>query len=148
MGLEKSGAFAEHGEAIKDHIPEGGLMILDDEYIEQYITFRGSPHGVDTYYGRHFFYRSLTGALFTMTVPPLAEVGLSPHDQFRSEDYPTLRASCEVLDHIGTRLYENATIPVALAHEYAAYPLEAAGQVLKLHAEDQLGSAVPAAVEA
>jgi hypothetical protein len=35
-------------------------------------------------------------------------------------------------------MYENATIPVTLAHQYAAYPLSAAGRVLKLHAEEHL----------
>jgi hypothetical protein len=42
-------------------------------------------------------------------------------------------------------MYENATIPVTLAHQYAAYPLSAAGRVLKLHAEEHLdeGRTVP-----
>jgi hypothetical protein len=39
------------------------------------------------------------------------------------------------------RLYQDATIPVALAHKYAAYPLPTAGQVLKLHAEEHLDRA-------
>lgn len=52
FGLEKSGTFAEHGNAIARHIPEETLMKLDDDFVERYITFRDSPHGKDTYYGR------------------------------------------------------------------------------------------------
>lgn len=138
VGVEKGGMFAEHANAIRQHIPEGMLMALSDEYIQRYITFRGSPHGADTYYGRHFFYRARSGSIFTISVPPLGRIGASPNDRFELVDYPTLRATCEVLDRIGTRLYENATIPVALAHHYAAYPLTSAGRVLKLHAEEHL----------
>lgn len=138
LGLEKSGTFHEHGQAIADHLPPGTLMTLDQDYIERYITFRGSPHGKDTYYGRHFYYRSRSGQLYTVTVPPLAAVGDHPHSALGLEQYPTLRGTCRLLDAVGTRLYENGTIPVALAHQYAAYPLATAGRVLKLHAEEHL----------
>jgi hypothetical protein len=142
VGLEKSGQFSEHAQAISEHIPEGRLMVLTDDYVTRYITFKGSPHGADTYYGRHFFYRARNGSIFTLTVPPLGRLGATPTDPFALHDYPTLRATCEVLDRIGTRLYENATIPVALAHQWCAYPLAAAGQVLKLHAEEHLEKTV------
>jgi hypothetical protein len=145
VGAEKSGQFAEHGRAIAEHIPEGQLMTLDDGYIQTYITFSGSEHGRDTYYGRHFYYRALTGQLYTITVPPLGHLGAEAHGPFNAADYPTLRATCRVLDRIGTRLYENATIPVALAHKYVAYPLATAGRVLKLHAEEHLDRSAAAA---
>jgi hypothetical protein len=119
-------------------LDDGCLIILNNEYVERYITFRDSPHGKDTYYGRHFLYRSRSGAMYTITVPPLGRVGALAIDDFRPEDYPTLRATCEVLDQIGTRLYPDATIPVALAHQFAAYPLRSAGRVLKKHAERYL----------
>lgn len=138
VGLEKSGQFSEHAQAISEHIPEGRLMVPTDDYVTRYITFKGSPHGSDTYYGRHFFYRARNGSIFTLTVPPLGRLGATPTDDFALQDYPTLRATCEMLDRIGTRLYENATIPIALAHQWCAYPLAAADQVLKLHAEEHL----------
>jgi hypothetical protein len=138
VGLEKSGQFAEHALAILEYVPRGRLMVLTDKYVETYITHRGSTHGEDTYYGRHFFYHSTNGSMLTITVPPLGRIGAAPTDEFSPADYPTLRASCDVLDRIGTRLYENATIPVALAHRWCAYPLAQATEVLKLHAEEHL----------
>ena len=96
VGIEKGGMFAEHADAIREHIPEGMLMTLPDHYVQRYITFRGSPHGADTYYGRHFFYRAASGSIFTITIPPLGNFGASPHDPFKVGDYPTLRATCEV----------------------------------------------------
>ncbi len=146
VGVEKSGAFWEHAQAIRDHVPEGRLMLLDEEYVERYITFKGAAeHGRDTYYGRHFFYRAVGGQIYVMTVPPLGHVGAERHGPLDLEDYPTLATTCGVLDAIGTRLYDDATIPITLAHKYAAYPLTTAGQVLKLHAEEHLDRAIAAA---
>jgi hypothetical protein len=145
VGIEKSGAFWDHAQAIRDHVPEGNLMLLDEDYIERYITFKGAAvHGRDTYYGRHFFYRAQGGQIYVITVPPLGRVGAERHGALDLDDYPTLRATCSVLDAIGTRLYDDATIPITLAHKYAAYPLTTAGQVLKLHAEEHLDRAMAA----
>lgn len=148
VGIEKGGRFNDHAQVIRpiidEAISEDGdsrgrrLVVLSDEYVQKYITFRGKTHGLDTYYGRHFFYRSSSGAMYTITVPPLGAIDVLPHHDFRPEDYPTLRATCDVLDKIGTRLYPDATIPVALAHDFAAYPLQGAGKILKLHAEQHL----------
>ena len=145
LGAEKSGRFVEHGHAIREYVPEGHLLVLDEDYTQTYITFAGSTHGRDTYYGRHFFYRAVNGQMYTITVPPLGNVGAEAYGTFRVEDYPTLRSTCSVLDRIGTRLYQDATIPVALAHKYVAYPLATAGRVLKLHAEEHLDRSQAAA---
>jgi hypothetical protein len=144
VGAEKGGQFVEHGHAIREHLPEGHLMVLDDHYTQTYITFNGSPHGRDTYYGRHFYYRAITGQMYTITVPPLGNVGAEAHGGFSEADYPTLRSTCSILDRIGTRLYQDATIPVALAHKYVAYPLATAGRILKLHAEEHLDRSMAA----
>jgi hypothetical protein len=145
VGIEKTGMFADHANLIRPiverHLAAEGretkaaLLTLDEQYVRKWITNPTSQFGEDTYYGRHFLYRSRTGAMYTITVPPLRRVGAIPEEDFRPEDYPTLGATCDVLDIIGTRLYPDATIPVALAHEFAAYPLENADRVLRLHAE-------------
>ena len=54
--------------------------------------------------------------------------------------YPALRRTLLLLDEIGTRLYDNALIPVALAHSFAAYPLTTSTQVLRLLTEQTLGA--------
>jgi hypothetical protein len=138
VGIEKSGAFHDHGISIAEHIPERHAMLPDERYIKQWIAAGDGVYGKDTYYGKHFYYRSVAGGIFTLSIPPLARVGDEPHTISKVEAYPTLRATCELLDRIGTRLYPNATIPVVLAHQYAAYPLDTAGHVLRLHAEEHL----------
>ncbi len=69
VGIEKSGTFVEHARAIRPHIPTGMLMAPDADYVERYITFRGSQHGAETYYGRHFFYRSAARRVYVIHGP-------------------------------------------------------------------------------
>lgn len=145
VGIEKSGVFVEHARAIRPHIPAGTLMAPDAEYVERYITFRGSPHGAETYYGRHFFYRTAARRIYVITVPPLGRVDALPHEPFDPADYPTLASTCALIERIGTRLYDDATIPLVLAHRFAAFPAETAGSVLRLHVEQHLGQKPAAA---
>jgi len=79
VGIEKCGAFHDHGVSIADHIPEGHLMLPDDDYIKHWIAPGNGAHGEDTYYGKHFYYRSAVGGIFTLSIPPLRAVGEEPH---------------------------------------------------------------------
>lgn len=139
IGIEKGGQFAEHADAIADRIPLRTLMTLPDDYIYRYVlTFRPAAHatfGRDTYYGQKFFYRTGQGQLLTITVPKLAGQGV--HDAHAYENLPT---SLLLLDRIGTSLYKDATIPIALAHRFASIPLSTGSRVLTLLSRRLLGA--------
>jgi hypothetical protein len=141
VGVEKSGRFVEHADLIKHLIPEGNVMTLSREYINR-ITGRPPQHqyGTDEFYGRRFIYRTTSGNALVITVPP--KPGATPYGDQASEDvgsYPSLRVICEVLDHVQTRLYSNAVIPVALAHSAASLPLGVGQSVLRALGQRLLG---------
>jgi len=141
VGVEKSGRFVEHAELIKELIPEGQVMRLTTAYINR-ITGRptGNRYGTDEFYGRRFIYRTTAGDPLVITVPPKS--GVLPYEGAGAEDfgsYPTLRAACEVLDAVRTRLYPNAVIPVALAHNSASLPLGVGQSVLRAMAQKGVG---------
>ena len=65
IGVEKSGNFVTHFERIdQDKHGVSGVFhsqvahLLTDEYIKKHIIFSDStkPYGLDTYFGRKFFY--------------------------------------------------------------------------------------------
>lgn len=97
VGIEKSGLFVEHARAIRSHVPPRMLMAPDRDYVERYITFRGSPHGSETYYGRHFFYCSRDRRIYVITVPP--PTGRSPTRTAR----PTATTPLRLADARGVR---------------------------------------------
>ncbi|MGW0435337.1 hypothetical protein ACWDV4_22705 [Micromonospora sp. NPDC003197] len=153
VGIEKTGRFADHAQAIRDFIPEGHVMMLDTPYINKYVTIQTEAHyyGRDEFYGRRFIYRTRTGEVLVVTVPrvpggpPYEKPEKRPDGTFSyraSEDfasYPTLKATLEVLDLLQTRLYPNAVIPVALAHSASSLPLGTGRSVLTLLAQQSLG---------
>lgn len=141
IGIEKTGQFAEFASAISHRLERQHLMMLPDSFIFQHIlTYRASPNsafGRDTYYGQKFFYKTAKGQLLTISIPKRRETSA---DSFRPENYPTLPNALALLDRIGTTLYEDALIPVALAHSYASIPLRTGSKVLTLLARHHLGS--------
>ena len=141
VGVEKSGTFVEHAQLIAHLIEPGQVMFLPTEYINR-VTGRPikNAYGSDEFYGRRFFYRTRTGGILVFTVPPAP--GITPYGDPAGElwsSYPTLRPICEVLDQVKTRLYENAVIPVALAHSAAALPLGVGQSVLRTLVQQSLG---------
>lgn len=141
VGVEKSGRFVEHAQLISHLIPAGHVMFLSREYINR-MTGRPPqhPYGTDEFYGRRFIYRTTSGSPLVITVPPKG--GITPYGEAAGEDianYPSLRVICEVLDHLQTRLYENAVIPVALAHSAASLPLGVGQSVLRALGQRLLG---------
>jgi hypothetical protein len=142
VGVEKSGTFVEHAQLIAHLIEPGQVMFLTTEYINR-MTGRqlSNPYGSDEFYGRRFIYRTRSGGVLVVTVPPKPGVtpyGEDPDGELWSS-YPTLRPICEVLDHVQTRLYENAVIPVALAHSAASLPLGVGQSVLRALVQQSLG---------
>lgn len=141
VGVEKSGAFVEHANLIAHLIEPGQVMFLTTDYINR-VTGRplNNPYGSDEFYGRRFIYRTKNGRTLVVTVPP--KPGVTPYGDPDGElwsSYPTLRPICEVLDHVQTRLYENAVIPVALAHSAASLPLGVGQSVLRALVQQSLG---------
>jgi hypothetical protein len=134
VGIEKTGFAVDHLRALSGRIQPGTLMRLPDDYLARTLRARSWS---ETYYGRKFFYRSDSGQALVITVPPLGE-DFSPYPSDKTTDksdpayYPTLRRTLVLLDQVGTRLYDNALIPVALAHSFAAYPLTTSSQVLRI----------------
>ena len=149
VGVEKSGTFVEHAAAIAEYVPECHLMGLDNVYVQTRIRVKdpGKMYGEDEFYGRRFFYKTSTGRMLVITVPRLPEgdpyenrsPGKLPDMHANPEHYPTLRATLEALDRVQTRMYPNAVIPVALAHEAVALPLGTGSHVLTLMAKQALG---------
>ena len=142
VGLEKTGQFAEHAAAIADRIQPRTLMLLPDQYIYDHVLASrhaaASQFGRDTYYGQKFFYRTEQGHLLTLTTPRAPELSGPWHDP---SNYQILSPTLRLLDAIGTNLYTDAVIPIALAHSYASIPLRTGSRVLTLLSRQLLSSA-------
>ncbi|WJK33170.1 hypothetical protein [Solwaraspora sp. WMMA2065] len=134
IGVAKSGYPVEHFHGIRRFVERRHLMRLDDAYMTERLRVRSLA---ETYFGRKLFYHSGDGQLLVITVVPETELayGYGETDYSDFSRFPALARTLDLLDNIGTRLYDDALIPVALAHHWAAYPLANAEKVLRMLTE-------------
>ncbi|HEX8342267.1 MAG TPA: DNA double-strand break repair nuclease NurA [Tepidisphaeraceae bacterium] len=139
LGIEKTGTFVTHFDEI-DQTEQPGVarfaprthLLLTDRYIKDRISLSDSDkrYGVDTYFGRKFFYKSEAGGRIVGTLPFLTH----EQDTLDSADtslYPQFGTLCALLDKLASNRYPNAVTPLVSAHAEAAIPLELGRKVLQ-----------------
>jgi len=131
LGLEKSGSFFNHfididtsKEGTIDIFQRQSAFLLSDAYIKKNIIYSEStkPYGLDTYFGRKFFYKTASGQKL---VPVVAwyndyqkNISTANPDQF-----PRLGDVLHLLDRLVSNRYPNSISPLISAHAEASIPL-------------------------
>ena len=118
-----------------------GTRRVDDEVISRIKNRTDvADFGQETYFGRKFFYYTKDASMLVITVPPPTGVPYGEGVGQPSEDsYPALPKVLSAIDETGSSMYRDAIVPIALAHEAAAYPIGVGTDVLKLAAREILG---------
>ena len=139
LGIEKSGAFVTHFDELDRSETAGevrfaarNFALLTDRYIKDRVIFSDSPkrYGVDTYFGRKFFYKTKGGARIVASLPFLDDT----QDTLASEDigpYREFGTACHLLDALVSSRFANALAPIVSAHSHAAIPLGLGAKVLQ-----------------
>ncbi|WP_217808638.1 hypothetical protein [Derxia lacustris] len=138
IGLQKDGQVMEHARSIARFLPNGTFHVVDDEYRDAYInSVNNENFGTETYFGQDFIFKTEKGNIFTVGLPyPAAKKsGTKEFSRLKSDltRYGSdLGRAFDVVRHFELDLYENAVIPVALAHRHASISLKPGGKVLDL----------------
>lgn len=144
IGIEKSGPFFNHfleidtsEDGIKDKFPTQSALLLNDEYIKQNIIFSESlkPYGQDTYFGRKFFYKTLSGHKIVPVVAYYDDVQKNL-DTARPEQFSRLADVMNLLDRLSSNRYPNSVSPLISAHSEAAIPLNIGKRIFEDIARD------------
>lgn len=149
MGLQKTGGVMDHARLLERFLPNGVLRIIDDEYRHIYITGSDAPStnfGNETYYGQDFLFKTERGRIFNFALPYPFEskdsdrFGISfSKMKVEMHRYGSLvERACDLIRHFELDLYDNAIVPVALAHRHASISLMPGGKVLDLIARGAL----------
>lgn len=144
VGVEKSGTFVTHFEridqdetGIQGKFPLQTVGLLTDEYIKKNIIFSEStkPYGSATYFGRKFFYKTVSGARLVASVPFLDE---SHRDMTRADpdQFPRLADAIGLLDQLVSSRYQNSLSPLISAHGEASIPMNLGARVLEKMAKE------------
>ncbi|NJL99150.1 MAG: DNA double-strand break repair nuclease NurA [Synechococcaceae cyanobacterium SM2_3_2] len=140
IGLQKSGAVMDHALLLNRFLPKGVYRVVDDDYRYSFITGSDNPaenFGSETYYGQDFLFKTERGRVFNFALPyPFRD---KQHKaQFASEKVEPQRygslieRACDFIRHFELDLYDNAIVPVALAHRHASISLVPGGKVLDM----------------
>ncbi len=141
VGLQKSGQVVDHVNFVDRFLPDNRLFAINDEYRYKYILAgreeAKNGFGYETYYGQDFIYKTSTGRTFVFGLPYPYDTknptGVNfIKEKVKFENYPQLQRAIKLINHFESDLYENAVIPVALAHHYTAISLQPGGRVLDL----------------
>lgn len=164
FGIEKSGRFFDHWCRLDipvevDHsekngdeefrhvqwgrIPRQAVLLPNDPYIKKFIVPSESKkfHGKDTYFGRPFMYKTITGAM----IVGISSILNDTHDDRSTANinqYPRLPDVLDLLDLLVSHRYPNAVIPLIAAHSEAAIPLQMGEKVLDRLTNEHIASKV------
>lgn len=127
-------------ERLHGRIKPRQVFLLDNAYIRTNIA-RGDPatiHGISTYYGRPFLYKTKTSAMIVGMSPMLR-----PGDQDRTTatpaQYPRLADTLDLLDALISMRYPNAVLPLIAAHAHAAIPVQMGDKMFDTLIRNYLG---------
>ncbi|WP_183576113.1 DNA double-strand break repair nuclease NurA [Mucilaginibacter sp. X5P1] len=131
IGIEKTGTFVNHFIDIDttasggdDKFPRQSAFLLNDAYIKKNIIFSEStkPYGLDTYFGRKFFYKTLSGHKIVAATACFSD-DQKELDTARTDQFSRLGDVMELLDRLVSSRYPNSISALVSAHAEAAIPL-------------------------
>jgi hypothetical protein len=147
IGLQKEGQVMEHARSLERHLPKNTFRPVDDEYRNRYISpVNNDNFGHETYFGQDFIFKTGNGRIFTVALPyPFmnkANRQVFAQKKAEPETYgEQLGRAFDVIRYFEFDLYENAVVPIALAHRHASISLVPGGKVLDLVTRHGLGVA-------
>jgi hypothetical protein len=137
-GLEKSGAFVEHADAIAQLLGDGSVLVLDDDYIYRYVLpgkgAPANPYGSSTYYSSKLIFKARGGQVHVVTVPTTES---KPHPT--EKDLRNLGAILTNVEKLRCDMYDNALMPVALVNKFVSLANHPSSRILQKFAVDTLG---------
>ena len=130
VGVEKSGQFKDHALNIKESMSAGSVLGMDNHYVYEYVKSGSTDleYGERDHYGWPFIYKSQSNRIFVLDLPQLP----TGADKYDPQNYSLMRKTLESISSVETALYDDATIPITLAHQSASIPLKTGTRVLEL----------------
>lgn len=144
LGVEKTGTFVNHFEEIDrketgepDRIPNQSVFLLYHSYIKDKIIFSKSDkhYGIDTYFGRKFFYKTKTGQRLVGTVAFFNDYQKNLETAHINQ-FPRIADAISLLDQLASSRYPNAITPLSSAHSEASIPLNLGKRILETIAKE------------
>ncbi|MEM8535473.1 MAG: NurA domain-containing protein [Chloroflexota bacterium] len=134
-GLEKSGAFVDHADEITNHLANGSVLLLDNDYIYKYIipgkADPANPYGRTTYYSNKILFKTMDAGMYVISLPTV-DVCANPTIQ----DFHNFDVTLTNIEKLKCDMYDNALMPVALANKLVSLANHPSSRILQKFAVD------------
>lgn len=136
-GLEKSGAFVDHAQAIQQNLDSGKVLILSNDYIYRYIRPEPSdsqrPYASTSNYGHKVIFKSRNGQMYVISVPS-RELKKQP----TINDLPNLQIILSNIESLRCDMYDSAIFPVALVNKLVSLSAHPSQRILQKFASKSI----------
>jgi hypothetical protein len=136
-GLEKSGPFVEHADAISERLENGKALLLDDAYIYKNIVpgvaDPSGPYGRPTYVGNKLIFKTRRGCMYVASLPTV-DTNATPIES----DFRNLQVILTNIEKLKCDMYDNSLIPVALANRLVSLANHPSSRILQKFATDAM----------
>jgi hypothetical protein len=148
IGLQKTGMVMEHARSLARHLRSGTYCPITDQYRAKFINGiapQTENFGHETYYGQDFIYKTDSGRVFDVCLAyPFPDKKQRSDFAAKKADVanyvPWLARAFALIRHLEFDLYENAVVPVALAHRHASISLQPGGKLLDMLTQKHLSA--------
>lgn len=146
VGIEKSGAFVDHAQAIcipyegKNLLDKGKYLILSNDYIYKYVV-PGDPrkmhYGSTSYYGGKVIFHSPDDQIITLSIPVEDKnVIRNP----KKEQYRNIDVILKNIQKLKCDMYDDSIVPIALANKLVSLANHPSQTLLEKFASSNLKS--------
>ena len=137
LGIEKSGAFVDHANEIRDLMPSCSFMILGDSYIYRHISDgeeRPNRSYADTsYYGHKVIFKSSKGQVYVVSIP-VPCLKKEPTEK----DLPNLQTILTHIEELRCDMYNSSLIPIVLINKHVSLSEHFSGKILRSYAKSSV----------
>lgn len=137
VGLEKSGSFVDHADALSARLAPGSVVLLDNAYIYRHIlpgkADLSHGYGHTTYYGHKLFFKTQAGELYVVTAPT-PELTATP----TVESLPHLPVLLTNIAALRCDMYDSALVPVALVNHLVSLSQHPSTRILQRFARERV----------
>lgn len=140
VGVETSGPFVDHARQIKDKLNPGQIFLLNNEHIYTYIKPGNQSeqhYGSTSYYSGKFIYKSFDERVYVLTLP--VENHNIYYNQPELTDLKNVEEILMNIDKLRCDIYENALIPIAIAHKLISLTNHPSSDILERFAKKIIG---------
>lgn len=135
-GLEKSGAFVEHADEIKNLLNPGEALLLNNKHIYSYIlpgpSDNPEPYAHTSYYSSKLIFKSRDERIYVVTLPVDNEnIVLNP----QKADFKNLDTILWNIEKLRCDMYDNSIVPVALANKLISLSNHPSSSILEKFAK-------------